>query len=232
MRVDRPYLTIIVAMSADGKIADYQRHPARFPSPQDKHHLETLISQMDAVLVGAETLRCYGSSLPVTNPELLAQRKTRNQSLQPIHIITSRSGQIHANLRFFEQSFPKGLLTTSQGLDNWLKEGRKNEFDHYYVYPNLNWITILQDWKHQGLNKIGILGGGELIASLVQENLVDELYITLCPYLIGGRSAPTFFGGKGFLSEHFLRLSLVEMKSYRDEIFLHYKTSDNAHFSE
>jgi hypothetical protein len=50
-------------MSADGKIADYRRSPARFGSNRDRHHLEQLISQMDAVLLGGNTLRAYGSSL-------------------------------------------------------------------------------------------------------------------------------------------------------------------------
>ena len=53
----RPHTTVVLAMSADGKIADVKRSPARFGSAADKAHLEKQVAQVDAVLFGAGTLR-------------------------------------------------------------------------------------------------------------------------------------------------------------------------------
>lgn len=73
----RPQTTVILAMTADGKIADFQRNPSRFGSQADKAHLEEQISLMDGVLFGAETLRAYGTTLSITNSLLLETRRQK-----------------------------------------------------------------------------------------------------------------------------------------------------------
>ena len=70
-----PKITVILAMTADGKIADREKTAARFGSDADKRHLEQQISLADGVIFGAGTLQAYGSSLAITNPYLLQQRQ-------------------------------------------------------------------------------------------------------------------------------------------------------------
>ena len=81
----RPQTTVILAMSADGKIADVNRSPARFGSINDKAHLEKEIATKDGVLVGAGTLRAYGTTLTVSHPDLLKNRQCNGKSPQPVH---------------------------------------------------------------------------------------------------------------------------------------------------
>ena len=115
---NRPKTTVILAMTADGKIADFQLNAARFCSNIDKNHLEEQISLVDGVIFGAGTLRAYGTTLTVKNPELLATRKQDNKHSQPINIVVSASGKIADNLRFFSQSVPHWLITTEEGTKN------------------------------------------------------------------------------------------------------------------
>ena len=112
----RPQTTVILAMTADGKIADKARSPARFGSNRDKTHLETQISLVDGVIFGAGTLRAYGTSLPITDQELIEARQKRRQNKQPIHIVVSASGKIDAQSKFFQQPIPRWLLTTSENI--------------------------------------------------------------------------------------------------------------------
>ncbi|MGL6341735.1 MAG: riboflavin deaminase, partial [Waterburya sp.] len=76
---NRPETTAILAMTADGKISDYQRSPARFGSINDKTHLEKQVSLVDGVLFGADTLRAYGTTISISNPKLLEARVERRQ---------------------------------------------------------------------------------------------------------------------------------------------------------
>lgn len=80
---NRPYTTVVLAMSADGKIADVRRSPARFQSLTDRTHLEEQIAASDAVLLGAGTLRAYGTTLRISHPQLLLQRKQCSLPPQP-----------------------------------------------------------------------------------------------------------------------------------------------------
>ncbi|MGL5077599.1 MAG: RibD family protein, partial [Waterburya sp.] len=116
---NRPETTAILAMTADGKISDYQRSPARFGSINDKTHLEKQVSLVDGVLFGADTLRAYGTTISISNPKLLEARVERRQKLQPVQIVVSASGNLDSQWRFFQQSIPRWLLTVPSAATSW-----------------------------------------------------------------------------------------------------------------
>ena len=188
---NRPKTTVILAMTADGKIADFQRNAARFGSDIDKNHLEKQISLVDGVIFGAGTLRAYGTTLTVRNTELLAQRKQENKPSQPINIVVSASGKIADNLRFFSQPVPHWLITTEEGTKNDTSNFEKVLTFSPEETGKINLVAAFKHLKEIGLNNLAILGGGELVASCLEENLIDEFCLTLCPYILGGKTAPT-----------------------------------------
>ena len=227
--MNKPQTTVVLAMTADGKITDRASSPARFGSKADQLHLERQISFVDAVIFGAGTLRSYGTTLPITNLELLQARKKRSQPPQPIHIVCSASGKIAPQLRFFSQPVPRWLLTTATGAKFWQE---KTEFEHILIsrddrqtkYSQLiEWTAILSQLKQLGIDKLAILGGGKLVASLLEVDAVDEFYLTICPFIFGGQNAPTPVEGRGWLQQQGRQLELISVKQIDREVFLHYK---------
>ncbi len=105
----RPFATVILAMSADGKIADWSRTAARFGSPSDKTHLERQIAQADGVLFGSRTLKAYGTTLRVVHPDLLQQRQAQSKPLQPVQIVCSRSANLDPEYPFFSNQYRAGF---------------------------------------------------------------------------------------------------------------------------
>ncbi|MEM8602429.1 MAG: RibD family protein [Cyanobacteria bacterium P01_H01_bin.121] len=239
MRLARSHTTLVLAMSADGKIADAQRSPARFGAQADQQHLETQIAQADAVLMGGATLRAYGSTLTVRQPQLLQQRHQRGQPEQPIQIICSASGQLPSDCRFFSQPVPRWLLTTPTGAERWQNQ---DQFEQIWpqILPNHNvqrhaessrsnsidWRSLLQIWRSHPIQRLAVLGGGQLAASLFEQDCLDELWLTICPLLIGGATAPTPLEGTGFLALTAPRLKLLELQQNGQEVFLHYAVQD------
>ncbi|HLO83730.1 MAG TPA: RibD family protein [Nostocaceae cyanobacterium] len=226
---NRPYTTVILAMSADGKIADFRRSPARFGSRVDKLHLEQQIAASDAVLFGASTLRAYGTTLTVSQPTLVQQRIQANKPPQPIHLVISLSGRLNPEIKFFQQPVPRWLLTTQSGADFWL--GR-SEFEEILVFETpTGEIDTLAVWEHLHnlhISRLAVLGGGQLVASLLANNLIDEFWLTVCPLILGGTSAPTLVEGTGFLAEEAPKLQLLEVKTVEQEVFLHYRLQQPA----
>ena len=219
----RPFVTVVLAISLDGKIADRQRSPARFGSAADKHHLETQIAQMDAVLFGAGTLRAYGTTLRISDPELLQQRQAQNKPPQPVHIVCSASGNLDPQLAFFRQPIPRWLLTTAIGAQQWAEQ---DSFERLIVAEQLgavDWSAAFQTLATLGCDRIAALGGGELIASLLTVDCIDEFWVTICPLILGGRTAPTLVEGAGFLEAIAPRLELIEAQTIDQEVFLHYR---------
>ena len=241
MLLNRPHITVVLAMSADGKIADATRRAARFPSEVDKAHLESQVALADATLFGAGTLRAYGTTLPVLSRALIEERRSRHQPDQPIQIVCSAMGKLNRDWPFFQQLVPRWLITTAEGIQCW-RSGSSGHRLFSQVLINerpFNWQAVMQD-LHSGksglsetsrrlpIERLLVMGGGELVASLLSENLIDELYLTICPLLIGGKTAPTPVGGLGFTLPRTPQLRLQSSHVKGDEVFLHYKVDNRV----
>lgn len=217
-------MTVVLAMSLDGKIADVNRRAARFSSHVDRQHLETQIAAVDAVLFGAGTLRAYGTTLRVSHPDLLAQREQQGKPLQPVQIVCSRSAEIPSQIPFFHQPVPHWLLTTQSGAERWQEQPG---FDRILVAETntgeLDWEAAFRQLASDQIQRIAVLGGGELVASLIAAELVDDLWITVCPLILGGREAPTPVEGLGFSEAIAPRVELITMQAIGHEVFLHYQ---------
>jgi 5-amino-6-(5-phosphoribosylamino)uracil reductase len=246
-QIDRPLATVILAISADGKIADAVRSPARFGSANDKAHLEQQVAANDAVLFGNGTLQAYGTTMRVISPELLKQRELAGKPPQPVQIVCSRSREFDPNLRFFQQPVPRWLLTgnhadVSNGQDARstrdefscgtgilpvLEDGAIGKFDRTLIANTIegeiDWIDAFPQLETLGIKRLAILGGGKLVASVLAAGLIDELWLTVCPLILGGADAPTPVEGKGFLADLAPKLELLAVKQVGGEVFLHYK---------
>mgnify|MGYP002777984427 FL=1 len=267
-------------MSADGKIADARRSPARFSSQRDRHHLEQQIAAADATLFGAGTLRAYGTTLSVSDAKLLYQRIQNFQKSQPIQILASASANIDPQWRFFRQPVPRWLLTSAAGAKYW--QGR-SEFERVIVgeqgktrgtrgqgrqgdkedkgdkgdkgdkedkkadetegattnyqlpitdsrlptpdsrLPTIDWTFALEQLFSLGIKRLAVLGGGELVAAMLAVDLIDEMWLTVCPLLLGGTNAPSPVAGIGFPENLAPRLELLSAQAEGQEVFLHYR---------
>ncbi|MEG4058161.1 MULTISPECIES: dihydrofolate reductase family protein [unclassified Microcoleus] len=225
-----PHATVILAISADGKIADAVRSPARFGSANDKAHLEQQVAASDAVLFGNGTLQAYGTTMRVISPELLTQRELQGKLPQPVQIVCSRSSQFDPNLRFFQQPVPRWLLTGQHSRETALPSPypmTNSKFDRI-IYAKtrggeIDWIDAFQQLASFGIKRLAILGGGKLVASVLAAGLVDELWLTVCPLILGGADAPTPVEGEGFLADLAPKLELLTVKQVGQEVFLHYR---------
>jgi 5-amino-6-(5-phosphoribosylamino)uracil reductase len=218
----RPLTTVVLAMSADGKISDTGRSHPTFGSREDFDHLERQVAAADAVLAGSATLKAGGTAMRVVNPELIAQRLQAGKPEQPIQIVCTRTADLDPTLRFFQQPISRYLLTTSQGAAHW--QGQAG-FDRILAgeTDDIDWHNALGDLYKEGIKHIAVLGGGEIVAAMLALDLIDELHLTICPLLIGGKTAPSPVEGNGFLQERSPHLELMSVKQIESELFLHYR---------
>ena len=228
----RPQTTVILAITADGKIADRENAPARFGSRIDQAHLEEQIHLVDGVLFGANTLRAYGTSMSIHNPQLIQARSDRNLPTQPVQIVASASGNLDKNCKFFQQPIPRWLLTLTENSHDWQNN---NLFERILTAEILEttdranklgdrfeWELILAQLKELGINKLAVLGGSTLVSSLLAINAIDEIWLTVCPFIFGGANTLTPVAGMGWLQSEAIELNLLEVRQIGQEVFLHY----------
>jgi 5-amino-6-(5-phosphoribosylamino)uracil reductase len=216
--------TLVLAMTADGKISDVTKSAPSFGSQRDYAHMEAQIMRSDAVLVGSGTLNDGGSAVE-TKPSLIQARLAQGKSAQPPQIICSRSGNIDPTLPFFRQPIDRWLITTKTGAANWLQ---RDSFDRVLVCEttdgrDLDWQAVKVKLAELNIENVCFLGGAELAASLFAANFIDELWLTICPFIYGGSTAPTPVAGVGFTPALAPRLELLTVDRVDQELFLHYK---------
>ncbi|MGB8687327.1 MAG: dihydrofolate reductase family protein, partial [Microcoleus sp.] len=133
-----------------------------------------------------------------------------------------------------EFSCGTGILPVHQRL---IDNGTICQFDRTLiantVAGEIDWIDAFQQLETLGIKRLAILGGGKLVASVLAAGLIDELWLTVCPLILGGADAPTPVEGKGFLGDLAPKLELLAVKQVGGEVFLHYRVdrsqSQNTH---
>lgn len=218
--------TLVLGMAADGKIGpeDPKAPPNSFPL--DFAHLEYQASLADLILVGARTIRLEGTTFTINHPELLAGRKIRGQSPQPITCVVSNSLDLPPTVPFFTQDIERWIFTTQTSLarsSDTTILGKKAEL-FGFGDTDLDWDKAYNLIAERGIRKVVALGGGSLTASLVKAGRIDDWWLTIWPVIYGGRQAPTPVEGVGFFPQSAPRLELIETRQVESQLFLHYRT--------
>ena len=167
----------MLAVSLDGRLAPPTGGPAQIGGSGDRRVLEEALAWADGCLIGARTLRLHGSTCLIRQPDLVELRSRQGRPPQPTAVAVSRSGQWDPQLHFF-----------SQPLQRWLlgPELKEPPVGFALALPLVDWHQALAALAAQGLQRLVLLGGAVLAGELLQQRLVDELQLTLCPQLLGG----------------------------------------------
>ena len=182
---DRPYVIANFVASVDGRAA-FQGRSGPLSDEGDRAMFHALRESVDAIMVGTGTLRVerYGSL--IRDPEARQRRVDRGLEANPLACVVTRSGTLPLDIPLFAEervvvfapNAIEGVLTTQ--LDP----------------AELTLATVMRHLHADyGVRSVLCEGGPTLFGSLIDEQLVDELFLTLAPKLVGGGSAPTITRG-------------------------------------
>jgi riboflavin-specific deaminase-like protein len=223
MKTIRPFVLINMAMSADGKIAPAHRRFVSFGSRRDHANLLSLRATADAVMCGARTVDSAPVTLDAGGPEYERRRLRGGLARQNLRIVVSGSGSVDPEAAVFRNQVspvivlassqvPKSRLAKLERLADCVKVCGKNKVA---LGQALGWLQ--REWA---VNRLLCEGGGELNFELLRLGLVDELHLTICPRIIGGRDAPTIADGDGFATlAKAANLELTRRRRLGDELF-------------
>ncbi|MGA2280952.1 MAG: dihydrofolate reductase family protein [Verrucomicrobiota bacterium] len=196
-----PFVFVNMAMTADGKIATANRAVSSFGSAHDHKHLLELRATADAVLAGARTVDSATINLGPGPARFRRQRLKNGLMENNLRIIVSGNGTLNPNAEVFKHRFsPIIILTTGRVSKAKLRQlraladevkvcGRQEiNFREAFCWLRGKW----------GVQRLLCEGGGGLNDALFRADLVDELHLTICPKIFGGRDAPAIADGKGF----------------------------------
>jgi riboflavin-specific deaminase-like protein len=223
--LQRPFVAATFAMTVDGKITTKNFSPVDFTSRVDKLHLFRQRALADAVLIGHSTLKRDNVRLGLPQADLREARIKRRQTPYPIRVIVSDKGKIDNRLKIFQSNIsPIIIFSTKRMPRKYQKSLREKATLHLSDAEHVDLATMLRTLrKKHNIRTVACEGGPTLFRSLLERGLVDQLNLTIAPYLFGGAKAPTLTG----LSKEFLpasvHCSLIDTRVVGEECFLTYR---------
>jgi len=215
MEKSRPHVILSAAISIDGKIAT-RLGDSKLSSKKDKIRLHRLRSKVDAILVGKNTIH--------RDDPLLTVRYVKGKN--PTRIILDSQGTISVNSKILQTC---NKVPTIIAVSKKISKVNLQKLKRFPVEiiitgeDSVNIKSLMNNLSKRKINTILVEGGGTVNWQFIQNNLFDEILITIAPFIIGGIDAITFVQGRGFdkiIKSPRLRLNTI--KRLENYLVLHY----------
>ena len=208
----RPYVIISAAMSIDGKIAS-RTGRSNLSSKKDLVRVHNLRKTADAILVGKNTIN-------VDDP-LLTVRYVKGKN--PIRIILDSKGSLSPKSKVIKtaKKIPTILVVSEKASRHVQRFVAKGVQVVRCGQDKIDLKKLLQILGKKGIKRIIVEGGGTTNWYFFKEKLVDEIAITITPYVLGGTTAISLVEGEGF-GEIPKSFKLKNIEKLQNEIILHY----------
>jgi diaminohydroxyphosphoribosylaminopyrimidine deaminase/5-amino-6-(5-phosphoribosylamino)uracil reductase len=203
-----PFLTLKLAMTLDGRIADSAGASKWITGEAARKAVQQMRRGADAILVGAGTV-C------ADNPSLLYRSKGRDNLMR---VIVDATGRTPATATVLTDSAATRTImatlstTAQQKIASWQQQGAAV----WTFSPDKNGHIPLKQLLRR-LGKAGHLhvlceGGGTLAGALHDARLIDDYALFYAPAILGDSRAISGFAGKGVQMKNLERLELRSIK--------------------
>lgn len=216
--MNRPYVFINVAMTADGKIDTFRRRGAAISSPRDKERVDRLRAEADAVMVGGRTLLDEDPKLTVKSEALRKERLERGLTPNPIKVGIVSDADLQSESQFLTTGPAKIVIFTTRRTSKHRISFLESFGVNVYVDDSekVNLPRALESLKQIGVKHLMVEGGATLNYELLRLGLVDEVTAYVCPMIFGGANAPTMADGLGLERSKAIPLKLVNAEAWED----------------
>jgi 5-amino-6-(5-phosphoribosylamino)uracil reductase len=190
---ERPYTIVNFISSADGRAA-FKGRSGALSDPADRELFHGLRQLADAVFVGTGTLRIERYGRLVRDPERRRRRVEAGRSPEPLACVVTRSGELPVDIPLFSEPEAR-VVVFSPDEHDFSGCGAQVQLVRL-DRGELTLTTVLRRLRLElGIGLLLCEGGPTVFGSLLHEQLVDELFLTLAPKLAGGGMTPTISTG-------------------------------------
>ncbi|MBV2357835.1 dihydrofolate reductase family protein [Streptomyces sp. J2-1] len=214
-----PYVLLSAAVSLDGCLDDTGPDRLLLSGPADFDRVDEVRASVDAILIGAGTLRADNPRLLVNAPERRAAREADGRPSYPLKVTVTATGDLDPNANFWHTGGRKAVYTTDEGAVRATR-ALGDTAEVTALGPALDWRALLAHLHDtHGVRSLMVEGGGTVHTQLLQQQLADELQLVVAPLLVGDPAAPRLFGPGAYQSG---RLRLVESRRIEDVVLMRY----------
>jgi len=178
----------------------------------------------DAVLIGHTSLKRDNVRLGI--PEDFRQaRIKRKEAPAPLRVIVSNKGKIDTRLKIFQSTISSIVIFSTTRMPRKTQGALKHKATlHLTKSSEIDLVAMLATLRSKyNVRKLACEGGPTLFRALLERDLIDQLNLTITPYMFGGAKAPTLTGRGGDFLPASVHCSLTDMRTIGEECFLTYR---------
>lgn len=216
----KPYLTLKMAMSVDGRISDKNGRSKWITSPESRQAVKAYRGRVDAVMVGIETVLA-------DNPSLYPLKAGK---YQPLRVVVDSRGRTPLDCNLLNDNYAaRTIVVAGRSCKQTRLRAIRAKGATVLAVKEKDGRVSLNHMMTE-LGKIGILhvyceGGGRLAAGLLQDSIPDEYHFYIAPMIIGcAPEARPVFAGKAWSLDKAPQLFFSGYAREGDDLFVCYKT--------
>ena len=181
---DRPWVTLKLAVSMDGAIADASRKPGWLTGPEARRRVHHMRAGADAVGVGMGTV--------LTDDPLLTVREVDQPRVAPVRVVFSRTGRLPLTAKLAQRADEAPVVVFATQPDP--------AYEHELhalgveVLAASSLAESLRVLRSRGVTSLLVEGGASLAAALLEADLVDRVVLFQAPVMLGEGALPAFGG--------------------------------------
>lgn len=205
---DRPWVTLKMAVTLEGAIADGTHTTSRITGPSARRFAHHLRAGHDAVAVGLHTIR--------TDDPQLTVREVAPPRVPPTRVVISRSGRLSLT-SWLANSLKHGPVVV-------LAEQVDSGYEHSLNQAGVE-VIVMNDLAHglrqlraRGIRSMLVEGGSEVAGALWRAGLVDRLVLIQAPVVFGGGALNAFAAFPGVRAESAPRLRVLSREALGEDL--------------
>ena len=219
IKTKTPFVIAKWAMTLDGKIATSTGDSKWITNEKSREYVHKLRQRVAAILVGHN---CVEKDDPMLNVRL---ENLENGVSNPIRVIVARKGNIDCKLKVVQTAREIPTIVAAKAIDDI----KRRELESYGVEVLLceerdgrvSIKDLVKKLGEKNIDSLLIEGGGEILASAFEENVVNKISAFIAPKVIGGRDAVTAIEGKGHpLMNMATKVKNIKYKTFDDDILI------------
>ena len=188
----RPWVALNMVSTLDGRVTVAGRTGA-ITNQADYELFHATRERVDAILVGAETIRVESYGRTINSAEGRARREQAGLPGDSIAVVLTRSVSLPADVGLLRAA-ENTVVVLTPSADGELPESAAEVRYLREVDPAVGLVRLREEY---GVRSLVCEGGPHLNATLLPAGLVDELHIVFAPKVAGGEDPLTVFSGPG-----------------------------------
>ncbi|GAB3665563.1 2,5-diamino-6-(ribosylamino)-4(3H)-pyrimidinone 5'-phosphate reductase [Halopiger thermotolerans] len=220
------HVVVNAAVSADGKLSSRRREQIAISGEADFERVDRLRADSDAVVVGVGTVLADDPHLTVKDADLRERRVADGEPENPARVVVDSKARTPVDADVLDDAAETYVCVSEAApVDRRMELADRGAELVTAGDDRVDLLRAFAALQSAGLERLMVEGGGELIFSLFEDGLVDELRVFVGPTVIGGRDAPTLADGEGFV-EDFPTLELESVERLDDGVLLTWLAGD------